>query len=204
MDRSIVVMLASDRLLQVSFEVNIITPFSGVTLEIGGAVETYWKSLATPVPTPGARSTTPRPMQPGRPTGSAHASPANPFLTVSGGHSLTHSSVTGSYIYITVQVTRDLHPVVFAEWLLPETGYDVGVADVTLEQFEQLAIRSGRHIFPSEQTNFSPVQWHRSISRSMLSLASLLKVRAFIHLITSTPENLKSFADYPSKHGCLP
>lgn len=161
---------------EVSFEVNIITPFSGVTLEIGGAVETYWKSLATPVPTPGARSTTPRPMQPGRPTGSAHASPANPFLTVSGGHSLTHSSVTGSYIYITVQVTRDLHPVVFAEWLLPETGYDVGVADVTLEQFEQLAIRSGRHIFPSEQTNFSPVQWHRSISRSMLSLASLLKI----------------------------
>ncbi|KAF8591564.1 hypothetical protein K439DRAFT_907881 [Ramaria rubella] len=33
---------------QISFEVCIITPFHDVTLEIGGAVETYWKSMSMP------------------------------------------------------------------------------------------------------------------------------------------------------------
>ena len=48
--------------LQVSFEIDIISPFDGVTLEIGGAVETYWKSLAVPhtVPAPIAKTATPR------------------------------------------------------------------------------------------------------------------------------------------------
>ena len=103
--------------VKVSFEVNIIMPFSGVKLEIGGAVETYWKSLAMPVPGgSGAKLLSPRPPQHGRALGSAQTSPTNPTLATASGHSLTHSSVTGSYIYVTVQVTRDLHPVAFADW----------------------------------------------------------------------------------------
>ena len=60
-----------------------------------------------------------------------------------GNHSLTHSSVSGNYIYITVQVTRDLQPVVYSQWRLPEGAYDLGVADVTFAQFSALASRLG-------------------------------------------------------------
>ncbi|KAL4241238.1 Peroxisome assembly protein 12 [Abortiporus biennis] len=124
---------------EVSFEVNVITPFSGVRLEIGGAVETYWKSIANPVPN--QPRTTPRP---GRHVSSAQNSPLTFPLTPIGSHSLTHSSVIGSYVHITVQVTRDLHPVIYPDWILPETGYDLGVSDLTFSQFQALAARLGR------------------------------------------------------------
>lgn len=159
-----------------SFEVNVITPFSGVKLEIGGAVETYWKSLAMPVPgASSAKLLSPRPPQHGRALGSAQTSPSNPTLSVASGHSLTHSSVTGSYIYVTVQVTRDLHPVVFAGWKLPDDHYDLGVADVTLAQFQSLAARLGRDGVFSDMTA-SPSHWGRRIAMSMVTLQDLLRV----------------------------
>ena len=70
------------------------TPFSGVTLEIGGAIETYWKSIASPVSTPAAKLSTPRFMTPSRSLASAQTSPSvHSFATVAG-HSLTHSSLS--------------------------------------------------------------------------------------------------------------
>ncbi|KAL7282475.1 hypothetical protein ACG7TL_003946 [Trametes sanguinea] len=160
---------------EVSFEVNIISPFNGVKLEIGGAVETYWKSLAMPVPSPSSKILTARPQQHGRPLGSAQTSPSNPSLAMASGHSLTHSSVTGSYIYVTVQVTRDLHPVIFADWKLPDDQYDLGVSDVTLTQFRLLAMRLGRGAGAPEAASASPSVWARWISSSMITLQELLR-----------------------------
>ena len=161
-----------------SFEVNVITPFSGVKLEIGGAVETYWKSLAMPVPGgSGAKLHSPRPPQHGRALGSAQTSPTNPTLATASGHSLTHSSVTGSYICVTVQVTRDLHPVAFADWRLPDDHYDLGVADVTLAQFQALAARIGRGGATPDAASSSPSLWSRWIGSSMITLQDLLRVR---------------------------
>ncbi|KAH9943358.1 cyclin-dependent protein kinase inhibitor [Epithele typhae] len=163
---------------EVSFEVNVITPFSGVKLEIGGAVETYWKSLAMPV-IGGSSSTkllSPRPPQHGRALGgSAQTSPTNPTLVQASGHSLTHSSVTGSYIYVTVQVTRDLHPVVFADWKLPDEHYDLGVADATLAQFQALAARLGRGGPTPDPSSSPPSLWSRWIASSMVTLQELLR-----------------------------
>ncbi|OSD04331.1 cyclin-dependent protein kinase inhibitor [Trametes coccinea BRFM310] len=161
---------------EVSFEVNIISPFNGVKLEIGGAVETYWKSLAMPVPSPSSKILTARPQQHGRPLGSAQTSPSNPSLAMASGHSLTHSSVTGSYIYVTVQVTRDLHPVIFADWKLPDDQYDLGVSDVTLTQFRLLAMRLGRGAGAPEAASASPSVWARWISSSMITLQELLRL----------------------------
>ena len=162
--------------IQVAFEVNIITPFRGVTLEIGGAVETYWKSLATPVPMPSSRLVPSRSQPSTRSMTSAHTSPSNLSTTVASGHSLTHSSVTGSYVYVTVQVTRDGHPVAFADWLVPEAGYTLGVADLTLEEFEALARRAGRSMMAMDDASLSPRQWAELISGCMISLAELLRV----------------------------
>ncbi|PIL37231.1 transporter [Ganoderma sinense ZZ0214-1] len=162
---------------EVSFEVNIITPFGGVKLEIGGAVETYWKSLAMPVPGgSSAKLLTPRPpQQPGRTLGSAQTSPSTQTLAQAFGHSLTHSSVTGSYIYVTVQVTRDQHPVVFPEWRLPDESYELGVADVTLSQFQSLAVRLGRGRAPPDASS-PPSLWARWIASSMISMQELLRI----------------------------
>ncbi|CAG8554771.1 11064_t:CDS:10 [Acaulospora morrowiae] len=95
---------------ELSFEFAIVKPFQGVRLEIGGQVETYWKSL---------------PEQP---------------LNVSGNipSFITASSLSGEYIQIVVQVTRDMIAVVYPEWMLPVNGFDLSVSDVTYKQFESI------------------------------------------------------------------
>lgn len=171
---------------EVSFNVNVITPFSGVTLEIGGAVETYWKSIASPVSTPAAKLVVPRFSSPGRSIGSAQTSPATHSMATVGSHSLTHSSVSGNYIYVTVQVTRDLQPVVYPEWRLPEEAYDLGVADLTLAQFSSLASRLRRAFVPPTAA-LSLTDLQRTIAQSMTSLSELLKAscRNFLLLCPS-------------------
>lgn len=155
-----------------------------MTLEIGGAVETYWKSLAVPhtAPAPVAKTATPR-LSRARQLGSAQlGSPTGSPITVSSkAQPITISSITGSYVYITVQVTQDLQPVVFGEWQLPQQDFDLWVADVTLAQFEALARRKGRELRANNTnsgvTPSTPSEWHGLIRRSMVSLENLLKVR---------------------------
>ncbi|KAI0092627.1 hypothetical protein BDY19DRAFT_495425 [Irpex rosettiformis] len=160
---------------EVAFEVNVISPFSGVTLEIGGAVETYWKSIASPTSTATPRPSSSRPPAP-RSIVSAHTSPSIYSSVTAGSHSLTHSSISGQFIYITVQVTRDLQPVTFCEWGLPEDAYDLGVADVTLSQFVALAQRVGRSGINNVSRSASLSDLHRAIAGSMVPLSDLLKL----------------------------
>jgi CDK inhibitor PHO81 len=82
------------------------------------------------------------------------------------------SSLKDNYIYVVAQVTRDLHPVAFGDWLLPESGFDIGVADVTLDQFETLAGRLGKNL----DTIDNSTDWRHAISGSMISLTRLMKV----------------------------
>ncbi|CAL1701370.1 unnamed protein product [Somion occarium] len=159
---------------EVSFEVNIINPFNGVTLEIGGAVETYWKSIANPVPNPALKTVTPRSMPSARRLPSAQNSPSNRPTTPLGAHSLTQSSVTGSYLYVTVQVTRDGYPVTYSQWSLPEGNYDLGVADITLSQFSALAGRLGRRLGPLGHCKTLD-DFRVAVARSMTSLEELLR-----------------------------
>lgn len=165
-----------------------INPFRGVTLEIGGAVETYWKSIANPAPNPSLKTVTPRSMPSTRRLPSAQNSPSNRPTTPMGTHSLTQSSITGSYLYVTVQVTRDEHPVICSQWLLPENNYELGVGDVTLSQYLSLAERLDRQLGPLE--NCSNLQeLYTKVVHSMTSLASLLKVCNPLRVIeTSTYE----------------
>lgn len=160
---------------QVDFEVNIITPFQGVTLEVGGDVETYWKSMAMPV---ASISSSSLPQWPHRSNliGSAQASPSVHSITNTGGQALTISSLRGTYIHAIVQVTKDLHPVVYSDWLLPNSDFDLGVCDVTLAQFEAMAQRLGRDLRNLETTEL--IGWPSRLSGSMISLAQLLRVCA--------------------------
>jgi len=144
-----------------------------VTLEVGGAVETYWKSTAIPmadVPRPWSVSSMPQ-RSPGPSPTLPSTKPA-----VAKSHSLTISSITGDYVYVVVQLTQDMQPVAYPSWKLPEDKFDLYIPDLTLAQFEKLAIESGRNVDLRKQKPTKPAQWYSLLKRSMVSLAELLSV----------------------------
>ncbi|PPR02469.1 hypothetical protein CVT24_002018 [Panaeolus cyanescens] len=157
---------------EVDFDVNIITAFQNVTLEVGGELETYWKSKAvsniTVTPSTGRRL----PRRPNH-VGSVHASPMSQ-LGLPNSQNITISSIHGNYISVIVQVTRDLYPVVYSGWQLPDTGFDLGVSDVTLSQFENLAQSLGRgDCNLRNRSSFG--EWNQCLSSAMVSLDRFLK-----------------------------
>jgi CDK inhibitor PHO81 len=169
-----------------------VTPFPGVTLEVGGDVETYWKSMATP--TRSLSATPARRPQRSRSIGSDQTSPSNKSQTGTAERPLTISSLGGNYVYLVVQVTRDFHPVIYADWILPESRFDINVADVTLSQFEAVARSSGRNIDSAIDT--SSHDWHTQVSSSMISLMQLMKVGRF-ELSTASKSDLSFGRFYP-------
>ncbi|KAF7721722.1 phosphate system positive regulatory protein pho81 [Apophysomyces ossiformis] len=103
---------------ELSFDYAVVKPFRGVQLEIGGRIETYWKSTNT-LPPVSSTHLTPEP---------ASSSSTIPSF-------ITASSLSGDYVRVVVQLTKDLVPVVFANWLVPFDGLDLAVSDLTYEQF---------------------------------------------------------------------
>ncbi|KIJ70440.1 hypothetical protein HYDPIDRAFT_23545 [Hydnomerulius pinastri MD-312] len=162
---------------EVSFSVVVTTPFQGVTLEVGGAVETYWKSLTLPHGSPftaGPQTTVPWRQSP-RSLDSTHTSPSIQSTPASPMHTVTLSSLSGNYVHAVIQVTRDLQPVVFSDLLLPETSFDLGIADVTLPQFQALADRLDR----GEQLirRVTSIQdWCKVLPRLMVPLSRFMQL----------------------------
>jgi CDK inhibitor PHO81 len=159
-----------------------VTPFAGVTLEVGGDVETYWKSMAMPIDRLISPPT--QPHQRSSAMTSLQNSPSNRSITSSSGQPLTISSLKGNYIYLVVQVTKDLQPVIYADWLLPESRFDLYVSDVTLAQFEALARAQGSHL--NSVIDTATPGWHNRVASSMISLVQLMSVRLFIYFSINT------------------
>jgi CDK inhibitor PHO81 len=161
---------------EVAFEVSCIRPFQGAQLEIGGRVETYWKSKVTPTaPTqdhahqyqahrPLSVSSTPS-VRPAPNTSTTNQPKDNTLVTA--------SSLSGEYINVVVQVTKDGVPVVYPEWRLPVGGLDIGVPDVTFEQFTSLASSTSRTFAPPATA--SAAEWYTAIESSMAALADILE-----------------------------
>jgi CDK inhibitor PHO81 len=173
----------------VFFDVNIITPFDGATLEIAGAVETYWKSTAN------AASSTLAPQHNisawQASPGSTQTSPSNPSVVGPSAYPLIVSSLSGNHVYLVVQVTRDLIPVVFNDWRLPEDRFDLGVADVTLAQFEILSQQNNRHLNLEDS---KVVEQDVLLSHSMIALKNLLTVGE--HALFVYREKLMFYSTY--------
>ncbi|KAI9144988.1 hypothetical protein BKA69DRAFT_1052414 [Paraphysoderma sedebokerense] len=109
---------------ELAFEFSVITPFAHTRLQVGGQVETYWKSTKVIAPsksTVNAITSSPVFTQ-------IHNPP--PVLSF-----ITASSLAEQYLHVTVQVTRDLVPVIFPTWYLPIDIVDVSVMDITFQQF---------------------------------------------------------------------
>lgn len=138
-------------------------------------METYWKSLAMPFTTPQQKPSV-RMAQPARTIGSTHTSPSIHSASASGSHTLTLSSLTGDYVHLVVQVTRDLQPIIFNEWKLPIDEYDIGVSDATFAQVQKLSEKLGKNVDLKKHRSSLPAEWHLVLSGSMLPLRNLLKV----------------------------
>jgi CDK inhibitor PHO81 len=156
---------------EVAFEVSCIRPFIGAQLEIGGRVETYWKSKVTPsAPTQDHART--------RPLSVSLSTMSRPTASVTAGSStqesalVTASSLSGEYVHVIVQVTKDGVPVAYPEWRLPIPGLDIGVADVTLAQFLDIAQKTNSSFSPPGSTTATDV--YKSISTSLVPLETLL------------------------------
>lgn len=143
-------------------------------------METYWKSTALhaiPRTQPGLLG--PSNSRPSR-IGSAQTSPSQ--NNIHGGHQiLPVTSLEGEYFYVMVQVTRDMQPIACPEWVLSNTGFDLTVNDVTLSQFERVAMGLGRDF--NSVKNDPSFEWSTAFSRWMVPLTVLLRVNIFLLLL---------------------
>ncbi|ELU41829.1 cyclin-dependent protein kinase inhibitor [Rhizoctonia solani AG-1 IA] len=159
---------------QVSFDVCIITPFSSAGFDLSSKFETYWKSSTAPL-----NSVTTPARQPASRQGfaaGANSANASPALNVTGpliaaGGTVITSSLTGEFVHLIVQVTRDLVPVVFSRKWLPVHGFDLSIGVVTYAQFKSL---SQGDTLKGDPTSTS--EWHFSLSSGFYSLEDALTV----------------------------
>jgi CDK inhibitor PHO81 len=185
---------------EVAFEVSCIKPFQGAQLEIGGRVETYWKSKVTPSAPSQDHA---HQFQSHRPLSVSTSSPALRPPTVAPssapareGALVTASSLSGEYVHIVVQLTKDQVPVLHPVWTLPVPGFDIGVADVSSTQFNALAKSLDRTIAgsPSQQT---PAEWSAILRKSMASLEAVLSL---LPADTGVNIQLKYARKFDAKH----
>lgn len=193
---------------ELSYDYSVVKPFRGVQLEIGGRIETYWKSTNTILPSTTASAAaspnsasihTPEPPAPVQQftattalnmTPTTSASAGNVVTTtnaaVAAGSSslpsfITASSLSGDYIRAVVQLTKDLVPVVFANWLVPLEALDLAVSDLTYDQFRQVGQRLlASHEQPDQDlctvTGNSTVIQRLCNHKEFMSLEHVLKV----------------------------
>jgi CDK inhibitor PHO81 len=186
---------------EISFELDCVKPFDGVQLEIGGRVETYWKSTlpATAAlgsgdpqrmtPTGGAEGT----QAVGNTTTNAFSAlnsstngvpaPANTSAAaaLNAGLFVTASSLSGEHLRVAVQVTKDGVAVVYPDYTLPVPGLDVYVGSVTSDQFTIMAKSIQRHLDVStiDVSSLTMTDWKLLIARSMITLEALLSILPF-------------------------
>jgi len=182
---------------ELAFEYKVIRPFQGVGLEVGGRLETYWKStnsvdsvasaVDTIAPTPQAITTTTSLVPLSTSSYRGILPHPAPQTTLSGSmvpSYITASSLSGEYIQLTVQMTRDLVPVVFGDWRLPLEGFDVAVGDITFRQFKRFKSTIAHDGQNEDLENadsglsseWSSAEWRRKINDRWMCLDQALKV----------------------------
>lgn len=180
---------------EINFEIDFVKPFDGVQLEIGGRVETYWKSLlpgSSSAPGGGIRMTpTGAEGESGSLTSPAINTPqasasiigsigsTSALVPAAGSASVvTASSLSGDYLRLVVQVTKDGVAVVYPAFTLPMTGLDVYIGSVTGDQYLDFAQSTGRLLrVPGRQAATMGLQdWVQALKGKMVTLEALLSV----------------------------
>ncbi|KAG0246433.1 phosphate system positive regulatory protein pho81 [Mortierella sp. GBA43] len=176
---------------ELAFEYSVIRPFQGVRLEVGGRVETYWKSTnsidstisAATTPQVGTPSVMPVSMST---SGSALPHSSSQALLVGNmiPSFITASSLSGEYIQLSIQMTRDFIPVVFANWFLPVEGFDLAVSDVSFSQFKKFGELIHKRDADEDletaanrmASSWTSGEWRRRIYECWMGLEQVLKI----------------------------
>ncbi|CAG8500548.1 1090_t:CDS:10, partial [Acaulospora colombiana] len=109
----------------IEFEFFVVNPFNHAKLSVGSK-HTYWKSMTTQVighRGMGANSAEKPNLQLGE----------NTLMSF-----ITAASLGAEYIEFDVQLTKDHVPVIYHDWTVTETGYDIPMHSMTLKQFQKL------------------------------------------------------------------
>ncbi|KAG0297050.1 Glycerophosphocholine phosphodiesterase [Linnemannia gamsii] len=127
---------------RVRVEVAVVRPFKHENLKVGSK-HTYWKSLTTTVI--GHRGLGMNRKVPNLQLGE------NTLLSF-----VTAASLGAEYVEFDVQMTKDMVPVLYHDWTVTETGLDIPVSSITLEQFQKLSGSKSRNTPPGSPRSESP------------------------------------------------
>lgn len=138
-----------------------VCPYGTVQLQIGGRVETYWKSTL-----PGNN----QPLAISPPTQGAAAHDAHDTSSY-----VTASSLSGNYLRVQVRFTKDTVPVACATERIPIDIWAPPVSQVTAAEFATIATRTGHEWHVSDDdTGLSMAEWGAKLRGSLVTLESLL------------------------------
>ncbi|KAI1316506.1 Glycerophosphocholine phosphodiesterase [Mortierella claussenii] len=116
---------------RVRVEFTVVRPFKHENLKVGSK-HTYWKSLTTTVI--GHRG-----LGMNRRVSNLQLG-ENTLLSF-----VTAASLGAEYVEFDVQMTKDMVPVLYHDWTVTETGLDIPVSAITVEQFQNLSSSKSRH-----------------------------------------------------------
>ncbi|KAG0269146.1 Glycerophosphocholine phosphodiesterase [Actinomortierella ambigua] len=116
---------------RVRVELTVVRPFKHENLNVGSK-HTYWKSLTTTVI--GHRGLGMNRRVPNLQVGE------NTLLSF-----VTASSLGAEYVEFDVQMTKDMVPVLYHDWTVTETGLDIPVSAMTVDQFQKLSKTNRGH-----------------------------------------------------------
>jgi len=153
---------------KLSLRIYSISPFSHPALEIGGKVQTYWKSTAT----------TKLVNKSNQEVG---------CLSI-----ITASSISDDYINLPIQITKDGVPVVYYRWYITYHGIKFKIYDISYEQFKFFGEKLLEETSPKVKINnfkdnilksfnyedienFANLELINSLYKSFLSLEEILK-----------------------------
>ena len=78
-----------------------------------------------------------------------------------------------------VQITRDLYPVAYSDWMLPETEFELTVSDITLAQFKGIAKKLERDV--QCIIGDSSFGWLSTLRKWMVPLVDLLQASIYLN-----------------------
>ncbi|KAF9103319.1 Glycerophosphocholine phosphodiesterase [Mortierella sp. GBA35] len=127
---------------RVRVEFTVVRPFKHENLKVGSK-HTYWKSLTTTVI--GHRG-----LGMNRRVSNLQLG-ENTLLSF-----VTAASLGAEYVEFDVQMTKDMVPVLYHDWTVTETGLDIPVSSITLDQFQKLSGSKPRGSPPSSPRSETP------------------------------------------------
>jgi CDK inhibitor PHO81 len=125
---------------------------------------------------------------------------------------ITGSSLSGDYLRLTVQLTRDGVPIIHPSYTIHHSGLDVNISQLTINALNQFNVSPNtlRATTPSSET-VSISEWRKRLSSSILTLKSVLSilppsVNLNLHILypsaleeahfgTTSPIDINTFAD---------